>query len=147
MRLVRVAGVLIIAAVFVSCSDEGLVGRPQDGLVIGGKCEVNEDCVDSKAVRAFDNYRCGPIDYYCLGAKCHAACEDRCTDVAGTATSCQEPRVCAPRRSGESACSMKPVTCETLSDCPVSVPPAAAPGEWACEAGVCVFPGWDYPTK
>jgi hypothetical protein len=115
----------------------------------GGECTVNADCVDSPAAQAIKDVRCAGRDIYCLDATCHAECTDTCEAIRTDVNPCAAPRLCVPFLGGATSfCSITPVKCSKVSDCPAYLPPTpnGDPGAWSCTDGVCAYPGFDYAT-
>jgi len=117
---------------------------------MGGECTVNADCVDSPAAQAIKDVRCAGRDIYCLDAVCHAECTDTCEAIRTDINPCTAPRLCVPFLGGSTAfCSITPVKCTKVADCPAYLPPTASgdPAAWSCTDGICSYPGFEYATE
>jgi len=124
-------------------------GFGDGGVGVGGSCQVNADCANSPAAAALANVRCAGGEIYCWNAECYSDCMDTCTVVRTDVNPCPTPRICEPRFGGQqSFCAMTPAKCQTAADCPVYLPRVdGGPSSWSCEAGVCAYPGYEFPTQ
>ena len=145
----------------ISCASDGASPTPADaGLDESGfvdsadagspiECAQNGDCADSDAARLAMTLRCAWTDLYCLAGKCNAECGKRCQVVITDQNPCTDGRLCAPLvGSGASFCTIMPIKCMTTSDCPQYLPRDRDGGQsvWACDNGICQYPGWNYAT-
>lgn len=114
-------------------------------------CSVHADCSNSR--ESLEAGRCGPM-VACVAGGCIAWCPDTCTDARAEVNPCSDPgHICALsieqsiEQSIEgppptSRCSATEIQCSKRDDCPLYKP--GADGEWACEDGICRFPGFHY---
>jgi len=122
-------------------------GQAFDGAV-GGECDTNAECADSPAAQELENIRCAGQEVYCLDQICHAQCLDPCVVARSDINPCTPPRLCVKVVGSLAFCSIKPAPCAEATDCPDYLPPTADGGQaaWACQDGVCEYPGLEYAT-
>lgn len=110
-------------------------------------CEVNADCGDSPAARDIRRKKCGS-EVYCSGGTCKGECLDWCQPIVTDTNPCEGGRLCAPQAgSPDSICTMLPVKCSSIEDCPVYLPPTeSGPSAWSCNGGKCENPAWTYAS-
>lgn len=109
-------------------------------------CVVNADCADSPAADEIRQIKC-ESEVYCQAGTCKGECVEMCQPVRSDVNPCAGGRLCAPYGFGGSFCSMLPVPCSSVADCPVYLPPSeGGTSAWSCTASVCSNPGWTYAT-
>lgn len=129
--------VLVYAVAGAACSDDDA-------------CSTNADCENSSAADDLKGVRCAGQELYCLNRKCRSGCMAPCSVVRTDVNPCPEPRLCTPKLDGSvSFCTITPTTCESADDCSSFLPPtsSAETAQWSCEEGLCVYPGYEYPTR
>ena len=91
------------------------------------------------------NFTMRRSDPTCSGGTCYADCANSCIAVRTDVNPCPSPRFCAPALG---VCKIIPIRCSSANDCPVYLPPLDDGGSaaWACDAGICSYPGTDYAT-
>jgi hypothetical protein len=117
------------------------------------RCRSNAECESSPEAEAIKDVLCGIKEAYCLNDTCHAECRELCSTVRVDTNPCESPGLCAPVKLGPAdhteLCTMRPIACTTVDDCPSYLPPLSSGGtaEWTCERGVCAYPEFEYATK
>lgn len=113
-------------------------------------CQRNSDCVSSpEAV----NHRAQCLqDVYCLAGVCHWECRSMCQPQRTDVNPCPNQALCATLKDSVDKsvlwCTMTPIECNTVEDCPSYTPPTEAgyPGAWTCDSGICAYPNLQYAT-
>ncbi len=112
-------------------------------------CSVDDDCWNSDA--AHDLGRCGPQDVVCKSETCEAWCTRFCQVDREDVNPCGEPFICNQPRSATTAsddwiCQARPISCQTVDDCPAYLPNGGGSG-WECLDSVCRYPGFQYYSE
>ncbi len=112
----------------------------------GNSCSLNADCKDSQAAKDYAHVKCGS-EVYCLAGTCHGECVQICEPVRSDTNPCAGNRLCEPNGVQYGQCTILPIKCSTVADCPSYLPPTeAGPSAWSCTDGVCRNPAWTYAT-
>jgi hypothetical protein len=129
---------LLAAAPLVTCGSSGATA-----------CKVADECWS--APEADDLGRCAPKEVACLADRCRIDCAQPCEVVDPLVSPCRNPaQVCNQSKSGKEGspyCASGPIACESVDDCPLSIPTGSADDAWACEASVCRLPGFQYAWR
>ena len=114
----------------------------------GNSCRANADCANSEAAHAIAQVKCEFKEVYCLNDTCHGQCRSICIPVRTDVNPCDGGAVCAAANQyGNDFCTMLPVQCSSVADCPEYLPPMdGGISAWSCDDGVCTNPAWTYAT-
>jgi len=140
LRVAAVAGAVLFAGLFA-------IAGPGCG---GTSCKVPADCQNSDEAKELG--RCAPQEAICFHGECRVGCTDTCTALEQEVRPCPGGSICtesksrpnpASGRNPTSTCTRAAIACTSADDCPLVIPPTAtASGAWACNEGVCRFPGF-----
>lgn len=112
-------------------------------------CRVADECWS--APEAADAGRCAPKEVACVAERCRIDCAQPCEVVDPLVSPCRNPaQVCNQSKGGKVSfpyCASAPIACESIDDCPLSIPTGSPDDAWACENKVCRLPGFDYPWR
>lgn len=140
-RATIVAASVLVAAQLLMCSGSGSSAATA--------CNVVDDCWS--APEAADLGRCAPKEVACLAGRCRVACAQPCEVVDPLVSPCRDARlVCNQSKSGKEGfafCAGGPIACESLDDCPLSIPTGSAGEAWVCEDKVCRLSGFNYDWR
>jgi hypothetical protein len=131
-------GLLLVAAQLVTCGSSSATA-----------CKVADECWSAPETE--DLGRCGPKEVACLADRCRVDCAQLCEVVEALVNPCRNPaQVCNQSKSGKEGspyCASGPIACESVDDCPLSIPTGSANDAWTCENKVCRLPGFEYAWR
>jgi hypothetical protein len=137
----------MIVGTLPACSGQG---KSSQSISSGASCQRNADCVSSPEAA---NHRAQCLqDIYCLSGACHWECRSMCQPQRTDVNPCSNSAFCAPNKDSVDKsvqwCTLTPVECNTVSDCPSYLPPieAGSAGAWTCDSGICAYPNLQYST-
>jgi hypothetical protein len=113
------------------------------------RCDVADECW--AAPEGAELGRCDPKEVACLQGSCRLACAQPCEVVDPSVNPCRDAKqICnqsKSRKVAEPFCASSAIACDSVDDCPLSLPSGSIGDAWSCDSNVCRFPGFEYAWR